>query len=133
MKDRIIQTILCVLGGFFGFLFGGLNGLMLALIALMIIDYATGVLLAIVNKDLSSKIGFKGIAKKVFMLSLIAVAHILDVNIIGKGGIVMGSIQCFYIANEGISIVENASKLGVPLPKKLVEILKQLKNESEEK
>ena len=133
MKDRIIQTILCVLGGFFGFLFGGLNGLMLALIALMIIDYATGVLLAIVSKDLSSKIGFKGIAKKVFMLSLIAVAHILDVNIIGKGGIVMGSIQCFYIANEGISIVENASKLGVPLPKKLVEILKQLKNESEEK
>ena len=130
MKDRIIQSILALIGGFLGFLFGDLNGLFYALLLFIVMDYITGILSAIALKKVSSKIGSRGIVKKVFILIIVAVAHIIDVNIIGNGAVVMTAVECFYIANEGISILENAGKLGLPLPKKMVTILEQLKNES---
>lgn len=133
MKDRIIQPILAVIGGFCGFLYGNLNGLMYALIAFIVIDYVTGVTCGIAKHRLSSAIGFHGIAKKMLILMLVAVAHILDTCVIGNGAVIMSAVECFYIANEGISILENAGKLGLPLPKKMVTILEQLKSESEDK
>lgn len=133
MKDRIIQPILAVIGGFCGFLYGDLNGLFYALLLFIVMDYITGILSAIALKKVSSKIGSRGIVKKVFILIIIAVAHIIDVNIIGNGAVVMTAVEFFYIANEGISILENGGKMGMKYPPKLLAILEQLKNESEEK
>ena len=129
--NRVIQIIAAVGAGLCGFLFGELDGLMYALIAFMLLDYVSGVLVAISEKELSSKIGFKGIAKKVIILILVAVGHILDTHILGGGAVCRSAVCGLYIANEGISILENASELGIPLPKKLVSVLKQLKDDSE--
>ena len=129
--DKIFQAIsaaVCALGGF---LFGQIDGLFYALIAFIVLDYLTGLAVACVRKELSSEIGFKGIAKKVFILVLVAVGHLLDAHILGGGSVCRSAVIGFYIANEGISILENAANLGLPLPKKLVEILKQLKDKSE--
>lgn len=130
--NRVIQTIAAISAAACGFLFGELDGLMYALIAFMILDYISGVLVAIAEHELSSKIGFKGIAKKVIILILVAVGHILDMHILGGGAVCRSAVCGLYIANEGISILENASELGIPLPKKLLAVLKQLKKEDEE-
>lgn len=129
--NKIIQIIAAVSTAACGFLFGQMDGLMYALIAFMILDYVSGVLAAISEKELSSKIGFKGIAKKLIILILVAVGHILDMHILGGGAVCRSAVCGLYIANEGISILENASELGIPLPKKLVAVLKQLKDDSE--
>lgn len=129
--DKIIQTICAVIAGIAGFLWGGMDGLLYALISFMILDYITGCLVAIVKKELSSKIGFKGIAKKVLIMALVAVGHILDTHILG-GAFCRSAVIGFYIANEGISILENAGELGIPLPKKLIAVLKQLKSKDDE-
>ena len=126
--DKIIQTICAVLAGIAGFLWGGMDGLLYALVSFMILDYITGCLVAIVKKELSSKIGFKGIAKKVLIMALVAVGHILDTHILGGGAFCRSAVIGFYIANEGISILENAGELGIPLPKKLIAVLKQMSN-----
>lgn len=135
MENNIILTfkIICAaIGGFCGTLWGALDGVMMALIAFIVIDYITGLMVAIVNKTLNSSVGFKGLAKKVFILLLVLIANILDVHIMGGSGVVRGVVIAFYLANEGISILENAGKLGVPYPEKLREVLEQLK-ESEDK
>ena len=129
--NRAIQIIAAVGAGLCGFLFGQMDGLMYALIAFMVLDYVSGVLVAIAQHELSSKIGFKGIAKKVIILILVAVGHILDVHILGGGAVCRSAVCGLYIANEGISILENASELGIPLPKKLIAVLKQLKDDSD--
>jgi toxin secretion/phage lysis holin len=129
--NKIIQIIAASAAAVCGFLFGEFDGLMYALIAFMLLDYVSGVLVAISEKELSSKIGFKGIAKKVIILILVAVGHILDVHILGGGAVCRSAVCGLYIANEGISILENASELGIPLPKKLVAVLKQLKEDSD--
>ena len=103
-----------------------------ALIACMIIDYITGVMVGITKKNLSSKTGKRGIFKKVLIVAVVAVSHIIDVNVFGSD-IVMTVTTAFYLANESISILENAGNIGVPLPKKLIDVLKQLKNNSENK
>ena len=130
---KIIQTIAAVLSGVCGFLWGQLDGLLYALVAFMIIDYVSGVIVAVFRRELSSEVGFKGIAKKVLIMGLVAVGHILDTHILGGGAVCRSAVIGFYIANEGISILENSAKLGLPLPKKLIAVLKQLKDDDKEK
>ena len=129
--DKILQTISGTICAVCGFLWGELDGLIYALIAFMTIDYVTGLVVAWIRKELSSEIGFKGIAKKVFILSLVAVGHILDVHVLGGGAVCRSAVIGFYIANEGISILENAGNIGLPLPKKIIEVLQQLKSKEE--
>lgn len=129
--DKILQTISGAICAACGFLWGELDGLLYALVAFMTIDYVTGLVVAWIRKELSSEIGFKGIAKKVFILSLVAVGHILDVHVLGGGAVCRSAVIGFYIANEGISILENAGNIGLPLPKKLIEVLQQLKSKEE--
>ena len=129
--NRIIQIIAAAGAAVCGFLWGEFDGLMYALIAFMVLDYLSGVLVAVAQKELSSKVGFKGIAKKVIILALVAVGHIIDTHILGGGAVCRSAVLGFYIANEGISILENAAELGLPLPKKLVSVLKQLKDKED--
>lgn len=130
--DRIVQIVTGSICAICGFVWGEINGLLLALIAFMVLDYITGLSVAVVKKELSSAVGFKGIFKKVIILILVGVGNILDVHVLGEGSICRSAVIGFYLANEGISILENAGKLGLPLPKKLLEILKQLKNKEDE-
>lgn len=114
--------------GIMGFLIGNFDGLFKALLVLIIADYITGVIVAVVHKKLSSEIGAKGIAKKILMLIIVAVANVLDVQIIGGGAALRNITIIFYAANEVISLLENTGALGVPYPKKLMDVLQQLKN-----
>lgn len=126
--DKLVNTISAVIFAVCGFLWGEIDGLLYALIAFMVLDYATGLISAYIGKKLSSSVGFAGIAKKVFILILVAVGHILDVHILGGGSVCRSAVTGFYLANEGISILENSGKIGLPLPKRLLDILAQLKN-----
>lgn len=130
--ENYVKIVTSILGAICGFIFGALDGLLYTLIALIVIDYISGVLVAIAEKKLSSEVGFKGIAKKVAILSLVAVGHLLDDAVLGGGAVVRNAVIFFYIANEGISILENAGNLGLPLPNKLKAVLKQLKESSDE-
>lgn len=130
--SRLIQSIAAFFAGMASFLWGGVDGLLYALIVFMILDYVTGVIVAIVKHELCSEIGFKGIAKKVLIMALVAVGHILDAHVLGGGAFCRSAVIGFYIANEGISILENAGELGIPLPKKLIAVLKQLKSKNDE-
>lgn len=125
-----IQVAVAATGAFLGWFLGGLDGFLYALLVFVAIDYVTGVLCAIVDKKLSSEIGAKGIFKKVLIFVLVGVAHILDTQILGSSGGNNGALRTavifFYISNEGISILENSSHIGLPIPGKLKEILKQL-------
>lgn len=126
--NNAVKSIIAAVCAVFGFVFGDLNGLMIALVALIILDYISGVIAAVVEKKLSSEVGAKGIAKKIFMLLIVAVANIVDINVIGEGHVLKSVTVVFYIANECISLIENAGRLGVPVPKKLLDVLEQLKN-----
>lgn len=126
--DKAIKIILAAICSLCGFLFGNLDGLMIALIALIVMDYISGVIAAIVEKKLSSEVGAKGIAKKIFMLLIVAIANIVDINVIGEGHVLKSVTVIFYLANECISLIENGGRLGVPVPKKLLDVLEQLKN-----
>ena len=126
-----IQVAFTAIGGWIGWFLGGVDGLMIALIVLMVLDYLSGVMCAIEDKKLSSAIGFKGICKKVLILMLVGVANIIDVHVVGTGAVLRGAVICFYLSNEGLSLLENAAYLGLPIPDKLREILAQLHNRSE--
>ena len=128
--DKLLQTFSAVVCAVCGFLWGQLDGLLYALIAFMVMDYITGLISAYIRKELSSSVGFRGIAKKVFIMALVAVGHILDTRVIGDGAVFRSAVIGFYLANEGISILENAGKIGLSLPKKLIDVLVQLKEES---
>ena len=130
--DKAFRAFSTVLGAVGGFLFGQITGLFWAVIAMMAIDYITGVILAVVNKQLSSRVGFRGIAKKLCIIMLMAVAHVIDAEVIGTGAGLMTAVQLFFLANEGISIMENAAALGLPVPKKLRDVLEQLRTENDE-
>ena len=130
--SKIIQSIFAFFAGMASFLWGGVDGLLYALIVFMVLDYITGVIVAITKHELSSEVGFKGIAKKVLIMALVAVGHILDAHILGGGAFCRSAVIGFDIANEGISILENAGELGIPLPKKLIAVLKQLKSKDDE-
>ena len=121
-----IQAAITAIGGWIGWFLGGVDGMLIALIVLMALDYISGVMCAIEDKKLSSAVGFKGIAKKVLILMLVGVANVLDVNVVGGGAVLRGAVICFYLSNEGLSLLENAAYLGLPIPEKLKNILAQL-------
>ena len=127
----IIDSIAGAVGAVLGFMYGEVNGLFWALIAFMALDYITGVIVAIIEKRLSSEVGFRGLVKKFLILVFVAVGHIADTYILGGTPAAMSAVMLFYIANEGISIIENAAALGLPVPKKLTNIMEQIKNKSE--
>lgn len=121
------QIGLTAVGGFLGWFLGGVDGFLYALVAFIATDYITGVMCAIVERILSSEIGYRGIFKKVLIFALVGVAHIIDQNIIGDGSVIRTAVIFFYLSNEGISIIENATRLGLPIPEKLRDVLEQLK------
>ena len=126
-----IQVVFTAIGGWLGWFLGGCDGLMYALIAFVVVDYITGIMCAIVDKKLSSAVGFKGICKKVLIFLLVGVANILDVNIIGSGSVLRTAAIFFYLSNEGVSLLENASHLGLPVPNAIKEVLQQLHDRAE--
>ena len=128
-----IQTAITAIGGWLGYFLGGMDGLMIALIVFMVIDYITGVMCAIADKSLSSEIGAKGITKKVAILMLVGIAHIVDTKVVGTGSALRGAVICFYLSNEGLSLLENTARLGLPIPDKLKEILAQLHDKAGDK
>ena len=131
MMDNIFKNILAGVCTVLSFLFGDMEGLMVALVALIILDYISGVIAAAVEKRLSSEVGAKGIAKKIFMLLIVALANIVDINVIGDGHVLKTVTVVFYICNECISLIENAGRIGVPVPKKLLDVLEQLRDKGE--
>ena len=133
MKEfwNTIQLIFTAIGGWLGWFLGGCDGLLYALIAFVAIDYITGVMCAVIDHRLSSEIGFKGIFKKVLIFLLVGVANILDVQVIGTGCVLRTAVIFFYISNEGVSLLENAAYLGLPVPEKIKTVLEQLHSRSE--
>ena len=121
-----IQAVITVIGGWLGYFLGGLDGLMIALVVFVVLDYVTGIMCAIADKKLSSSVGFKGICRKVLIFLLVGVAHIVDLHVVGSGSVLRGAVVCFYLSNEGVSMLENAAHLGLPVPEKLKVILEQL-------
>lgn len=121
-----IEIAVTAIGGWLGYFLGGMDGLLIALIVFMAIDYLTGVMVAISTKTLSSAVGFKGICRKVLILMLVGVAHIVDIDVVGAGSALRSAVVCFYLANEGVSLLENASQLGLPIPEKFKEALVQI-------
>ena len=123
-----IQIAFTALGGWLGYFLGGMDGILIALLVLMVLDYISGIMCAIVDKNLDSRIGFRGICKKVLTLMLVGVANIVDIHIVGSGSALRSAVICFYLSNEALSLFENAAHLGLPVPDKLREILSQLHN-----
>ena len=121
-----IQIAYTAFGGFLGWFLGGVDGFLYALIAFTVIDYITGVMCAITDKNLSSSIGFKGICRKVLIFTLVGIGNIVDVYVLGQGGVLRTAVIFFYLSNEGVSILENSAHLGLPIPEKLKEVLEQL-------
>lgn len=129
----IAQIGISSIGGYIGYFLGGLDGFLYALIAFVVIDYLTGIMVAVIERKLSSEVGFRGIFKKVLIFSLVAVAHIIDSKLIQNGSAVRTAVIFFYLSNEGISIIENTAKIGLPIPEKLRTVLEQLNKEGNKK
>ncbi len=129
---EIMSYAAATLGAFTGYFLGGFDGFLYALLAFVVIDYITGIMVAIINKELSSAVGFKGIFKKVLIFFLVGVAHILDTQIIGDGSVLRTAVIFFYLSNEGVSILENVTLIGLPVPEKLKAVLEQLREEKDE-
>ncbi len=128
-----IQLVFTGIGGWLGYFVGGWDGLLYALIAFVVVDYLTGVMCAINDKTLSSEVGFRGICRKVLIFLLVGIAHILDVQVIGSASVLRTAVIFFYISNEGVSLIENAAHLGLPVPEKIKVILEQLHDRADEK
>ncbi len=126
-----IQVAFAAVGGFLGWFLGGMDGMLYALIAFVVIDYVTGVMCAVVDKKLSSEVGFKGIFKKVLIFVMVGIANILDAQVIGTGSVLRTAAVFFYISNEGVSLLENAGHIGLPIPQKLKAVLVQLHDRAE--
>ena len=127
-----IQLVFAVIGGWLGWFLGECDGLMYALIAFVIADYVTGVMCAVSDKRLSSEVGFKGICRKVLIFVLVGMANILDMHVIGTGCVLRTAVLFFYISNEGVSVLENAGHLGLPVPARLLDVLEQLHEDAEQ-
>ena len=126
-----LQIAITAIGGWLGYVLGGMDGLLIALVVFITIDYITGIMCAVIDKKLSSEVGFKGIFKKVLILMLVGIANVIDVHVVGTGSALRGATVCFYLSNEGLSILENTVHLGLPVPEKLKEVLSQLHNRDE--
>ena len=133
MKEfwNTMQMVFAAVGGWLGYFLGGCDGLLIALVVFAVVDYITGVMCAISDKKLSSEVGFRGICRKVLIFFLVGVDDILDVQVIGTGSILRTAIIFFYLSNEGVSLVENAAHLGLPVPEKLKAVLEQLHDRAE--
>ena len=133
MKEfwNTIQLVFAAVGGWLGYFLGGCDGLLYALIAFVAIDYITGVMCAISDKTLSSEVGFRGICRKVLIFLLVGIGHIVDAQVIGSGGVMRTAVIFFYLSNEGVSLIENAAHLGLPVPDKLKAVLEQLHDRAE--
>ena len=135
MKDfwNVIQLVFTAVGGWLGYFLGGCDGLLYALIAFVVIDYITGVMCAIAEKKLSSEVGFKGICRKVLIFLLVGIGNIIDVQVMGAPGILRTAVIFFYLSNEGVSLLENAAHLGLPVPDAIKTVLEQLHDRSDGK
>ena len=122
-----VQMALSAIGGFLGYFLGGMDSFLYALIAFVVIDYITGLMVAAIQKKVSSEVGFKGICKKMLIFILVGVANIVDKQIIGNGSAIRTAVIFFYLSNEGISILENTALIGLPVPQKLRDVLELLK------
>lgn len=133
MKEfwNLCQFLFTAAGGWLGYFLGGCDGLLLALVLFAVADYITGVMCAVSDKKLSSEVGFKGICRKVIIFMLVGVAHVIDVNVIATGSVLRTAVIFFYLSNEGVSLLENAGHLGLPIPEKLKIVLEQLHDRSE--
>ena len=133
MKEfwNTIQLIFAAIGGWLGYFLGGCDGLLIALVIFAVADYITGVMCAVSDKKLSSEVGFKGICRKVIIFMLVGIAHVIDVNVIATGSVLRTAVIFFYLSNEGVSLLENAGHLGLPIPEKLKIVLEQLHDRSE--
>ena len=127
----MIQAVFTGFGGWIGYYLGGCDGLIYALTAFVVIDYITGVMCAISDRKLSSNVGFRGICRKVLIFLLVGVANIIDVQVLGEVGILRTAVIFFYLSNEGVSLLENAGHLGLPIPAKLKDVLEQLHHRAE--
>lgn len=134
MKEfwNMIQFLFAEIGGWLGYFLGGCDGLLIALLLFVITDYITGVMCAIADKKLSSAVGFKGICRKVLIFLLVGIANILDMQVIGTGSVLRTAVIFFYISNEGVSLLENAGHLGLPIPVKIKAVLEQLHDRAEQ-
>ena len=135
MKEfwNTIQLIFAAVGGWLGYFLGGCDGLLYALIAFVVIDYITGVLCAISDKNLSSEVGFKGICRKVLIFTLVGIGNIIDVQVLGSPGVLRTAVIFFYLSNEGVSLLENAAHLGLPVPDAIKTVLEQLHDRADGK
>ncbi len=133
MKEfwNTIQLVITAIGGWLGYFLGGCDGLLFALMAFVVIDYITGVMCAINDRKLSSEVGFRGICRKVLIFLLVGIANILDVQVIGTGSVLRTAVIFFYLSNEGVSLLENAAHLGLPVPDAIKTVLEQLHDRSE--
>lgn len=133
MKEfwNTIQIVFTGVGGWLGYFLGGCDGLLIALVVFALFDYISGVMCAVQDKKLSSAVGFKGICRKVLIFILVGVANIIDVHVLGEVGILRTAVIFFYLSNEGLSLVENAAHLGLPIPSKLKAVLEQLHDRAE--
>lgn len=133
MKEfwNTIQLIFAAIGGWLGYFVGGCDGLLYALIAFVVIDYITGVMCAVSDHTLSSQVGFRGICRKVLIFLLVGIANILDIHVLGNGSVLRTAVIFFYISNEGVSLLENAAHLGLPIPEKVKDVLEQLHGRAE--
>lgn len=128
MKEfwNTLQLAFTVVGGWLGYFLGGCDGLILALLLFVVTDYITGVMCAAIDKKLSSSVGFKGIFRKVLIFMLVGIANIIDFQVIKQGSVIRTAVIFFYLSNEGLSLIENAAHLGLPVPEKLKNVLEQL-------
>ena len=133
MKEfwNAIQLVFTAVGGWLGYFLGGCDGLLIALVVFAVVDYITGIMCAISDRKLSSEVGFRGICRKVLIFVLVGVANILDVQVIGTGSVLRTAVIFFYLSNEGVSLLENAAYLGLPIPEKLKDVLEQLHDREE--
>ena len=135
MKEfwNTIQLAFAAVGGWLGYFLGGCDGLLYALIAFVAIDYITGVMCAISDKTRSSEVGFKGICRKVLIFLLVGIGNIIDVQVLGSPGVLRTAVIFFYLSNEGVSLLENAAHLGLPVPDAIKTVLEQLHDRAEDK
>ena len=126
MENNIMDFLIAASVGFITWFFGGIDGLLQVLIAFSVIDYITGIIAAVLNHELSSRVGFRGIVKKVILFMFVGMAHLLDSYLPGDSGSIRAVVCLFYVVNEGISIIENADRIGVPIPKPLHNMLAKL-------
>ena len=133
MKEfwNLCQLVFTAVGGWLGYFLGSCDGLLIALLVFVVADYITGVMCAVTDRKLNSEVGFKGICRKVVIFMLVGIAHVIDVNVIATGSVLRTAVTFFYLANEGLSVTENAAHLGLPIPETLKEVLEQLHERAE--